>query len=838
MSITSIISLNQLISWFEDFQENHYFLKDFGFGEPYDIGTSRQMNFPYMWVTMNEDSNIQTASNNKSAIPDISFSIMFMDKINNQPNYLDTNGFQSDNSQEILSDTLQCVQDLIVYIQQNWQQYGVLISQDVSFYPAVDETTDKATGVVARFVLRTRQVNCVIPENPATIVIQPTQATYSTLLTCESLDTCSTFQTYAYTGGTFISGSSEVTLTSLNGNTLTITGFTGGAAGSSGTSGTSGVNGSNGSSGTSGAQGSSGSSGTSGINGTNGSSGTSGVNGSSGASGTNGTDGSSGTSGAQGTNGTDGSSGTSGAQGTNGSSGTSGINGTDGSSGTSGAQGISGATGSNGTSGTDGSSGTSGVGTNGTSGTSGAAGSSGTSGTGGGGGGGDLTIGTTPISGGTVGQILFEGSGNVLQEDSKLFWDNTNKGLGIGATPSSAVTLDVRAYSDSINDSAFRVRNSGDTANLINVINDGEVRIGLNAGGISPVGYGQTYIGKDAGKLNQYTSWNTTIGELANAESTTGGSSVFIGYKAGLGIYPQGNTIIGYEAALSGTNINGAVVVGGGGLKNQTGYDFDSVYIGNGAGAYLVGGMNPPKASGDTDSNVLIGADTRRIGQTDYNSIIIGATAKGLGTNSSVIGNSTTTLFKLWGAGLFQNVTAPTSAVTDNFHFYSNDIVAGNAAPHFRTEAGNTIKLYTEAAVTTPQGISTALTNLGLLSASTITQGMDISVALGSETTNISAASNLITIYAPYAFTITEVSCSLTTSGSTLTTFDVNKNNVSIFSTNPTIDANENSTGTAATPSVLSTTAVAKYDKITFDIDTAGTNAKGAKVYIVGTRAI
>ena len=192
MSITSIISLNQLISWFEDFQENHYFLKDFGFGEPYDIGTSRQMNFPYMWVTMNEDSNIQTASNNKSAIPDISFSIMFMDKINNQPNYLDTNGFQSDNSQEILSDTLQCVQDLIVYIQQNWQQYGVLISQDVSFYPAVDETTDKATGVVARFVVRTRQVNCVIPENPATIVIQPTQATYSTLLTCESLDTCST----------------------------------------------------------------------------------------------------------------------------------------------------------------------------------------------------------------------------------------------------------------------------------------------------------------------------------------------------------------------------------------------------------------------------------------------------------------------------------------------------------------------------------------------------------------------------------------------------------------------------------------------------------------------
>lgn len=166
MPTTSIITLNQLINWFHSFQTNHFFLKDFGFGEPYDIGTSRQMDFPYMWVTLNEDSSIATGSNIRSAIPDISFSIMFMDKINMQENYLDTNGFASDNSQEILSDTLQYLQDLVTEIQQNWGQYGVLFSQDVSFYPAVDETTDKATGMVARVVLRLRQVNCIIPENP------------------------------------------------------------------------------------------------------------------------------------------------------------------------------------------------------------------------------------------------------------------------------------------------------------------------------------------------------------------------------------------------------------------------------------------------------------------------------------------------------------------------------------------------------------------------------------------------------------------------------------------------------------------------------------------------
>ena len=180
MPTTSIISLNQLINWFQTFQQNHFFLKDFGFGEPYDIGTSRQMTFPYMWVTMNEDSSIATGSNVKSAIPDISFSIMFMDKINIQDNYLDTNGFPSDNSQEILSDTLQYLQDLVTEIQLNWGTYGVLISQDVSFYPAVDETQDKATGVVGRFVLRTRQVNCIIPENPYFLTPTPTVTPTST----------------------------------------------------------------------------------------------------------------------------------------------------------------------------------------------------------------------------------------------------------------------------------------------------------------------------------------------------------------------------------------------------------------------------------------------------------------------------------------------------------------------------------------------------------------------------------------------------------------------------------------------------------------------------------
>jgi hypothetical protein len=72
------------------------------------------------------------------------------------------------------------------------------------------------------------------------------------------------------------------------------------------------------------------------------------------------------------------------------------------------------------------------------------------------------------------------------------------------------------------------------------------------------------------------------------------------------------------------------------------------------------------------------------------------------------------------------NGIAPTSGPGNGFKIYSDDVVAGNAAPHFITEGGDIIKLYTESAVTTSQGIADALTSLGLLTASTIVDSGDI----------------------------------------------------------------------------------------------------------------
>jgi hypothetical protein len=71
-----------------------------------------------------------------------------------------------------------------------------------------------------------------------------------------------------------------------------------------------------------------------------------------------------------------------------------------------------------------------------------------------------------------------------------------------------------------------------------------------------------------------------------------------------------------------------------------------------------------------------------------------------------------------------------------------------------------------------------------------------------------------------------------------LSTFDINEEGTSILSTKITIDSGEYSSNTAATPPVLSDSALADDARITVDIDGAGTGAAGAKVFLIGYRTV
>lgn len=110
-----------------------------------------------------------------------------------------------------------------------------------------------------------------------------------------------------------------------------------------------------------------------------------------------------------------------------------------------------------------------------------------------------------------------------------------------------------------------------------------------------------------------------------------------------------------------------------------------------------------------------------------------------------------------------------------------------------------------------------------------------IMIALGDETTALSTGTAVVKFRMPYAFKVLKVKASLTTvSSSGLPAFDINEGGVSILSTTLTIDANEKTSKTATTPVVISDSVLADDAEISIDIDTAGTGAAGAKIYIIG----
>jgi len=108
-------------------------------------------------------------------------------------------------------------------------------------------------------------------------------------------------------------------------------------------------------------------------------------------------------------------------------------------------------------------------------------------------------------------------------------------------------------------------------------------------------------------------------------------------------------------------------------------------------------------------------------------------------------------------------------------------------------------------------------------------------IAVGDETTVITTGITKVTIRMPYAMTLTGVRASLTTADNAEVTVDINDSGTTIMaSTKLTIDSGEKTSVTAATPAVISDTALADDAEITIDIDAVGSAGTGLKVTLLG----
>jgi len=132
------------------------------------------------------------------------------------------------------------------------------------------------------------------------------------------------------------------------------------------------------------------------------------------------------------------------------------------------------------------------------------------------------------------------------------------------------------------------------------------------------------------------------------------------------------------------------------------------------------------------------------------------------------------------------------------------------------------------------------INSTSILGSGNIATPFELVIAASDESTALTTGTAKITFRMPRAITLTAVRASLTTaqaSGS-IFTVDINESGTTILSTKLTIDNTELTSTTAATPPVISDTALADDAEITIDIDQIGNgSAKGLKVMLIGTYA-
>jgi hypothetical protein len=181
-------------------------------------------------------------------------------------------------------------------------------------------------------------------------------------------------------------------------------------------------------------------------------------------------------------------------------------------------------------------------------------------------------------------------------------------------------------------------------------VNGGTLKLGQNAilieiGNIA--GAKTINIGATGDTINSVGTWNHT-GDIDSSGSVRSTDAIPAVFASGAGVQLSGLGLLGYD---------------------YTGAVYNGILYDGANHAFQIAGID----------RVLVSA--------------IGNLVVGMGATDSGV------------AQFWMKTGTPTAvSIADQFTMYSNDIVAGNAAPHFRTEVGDIIKIFADAGWGTPTG--------------------------------------------------------------------------------------------------------------------------------------
>lgn len=228
--------------------------------------------------------------------------------------------------------------------------------------------------------------------------------------------------------------------------------------------------------------------------------------------------------------------------------------------------------------------------------------------------------------------------------------------------------------------------------------------------------------------------------------------------------------------------------------------------------------------------------------EVSNNSSVTANTAKISYTDATAVGLNTAKLTYPSGDSTKVGHITVTQAV--DLDTIESNVTTNNAKVSYTDGAAVTANT---AKITYPSGDSTKVGHISVTQAvdldaieTTVNAlPVEIGFAASDETTALTTGTAKLTFRMPFAMTLTEVRASVTTAptGSTLVA-DINEGGTTILSTKLSIDATEKTSETAATPPVISDSALADDAEITIDIDQIGSTIAGAglKIVLIGTR--
>jgi hypothetical protein len=260
---------------------------------------------------------------------------------------------------------------------------------------------------------------------------------------------------------------------------------------------------------------------------------------------------------------------------------------------------------------------------------------------------------------GRIGNLLLRNTNTGDAGTGKVIWaDGAGSGV-LGLNSSTALTINTanvnRIYVqnngnigiNTTTDAGFRLDVNG-TARVQGVLTTtadavvNGVNVGIGGGAITT----NTRFGRGALNSNTTGTVNTAFGENALNLSTTAGANSAFGNRAGVSITTgSSNSLFGRAAGeVINTGIGNTFIGALSGVNITAGSG--NVFLGFNSGRFITDGV-----TGNTtgSQSIFIGSDTRAAADNQSGQIVIGHNSIGLGTNTTVIGNSSTTFGRWFG---------------------------------------------------------------------------------------------------------------------------------------------------------------------------------------------